>query len=410
MSDLKTHLAALDTATDRMVARTMEWCAINSGTNNIDGIHKSAAQIMPAFEAIGLTCEEQAPAPVTHVSDSGDVIEIPRAGAYVLSNRPQANRRILLTGHLDTVFPKDHHFQKIVNRGDGTLHGPGCADMKGGICVMLEAITAFEKTPYAEHVGIDVIFNADEETGSHASAHVLADKAKSADIGLVFEPALPDGTLAGARAGSGHYTFTVKGLAAHAGREFDKGRNAIVGAANVIAAVNALNGQRENTTMNIGVINGGVATNVVPDTCVIRMNARGRSPEDLRWVDEQMQQIVSGQNFGPDIEVSLHGGIHRPVKTNTGGTLALFELVKAAGADLGLNIGWQATGGCCDGNNLADAGLPNVDTLGVRGGHIHSDKEFAVIESFTERAKLACLVMLMLASGACPWPERLKGN
>ncbi len=410
MPNIKNFLSPLDNATERMVQRTMEWCAVNSGTDNVAGIEKTASLIIPEFEKIGLESHVIPPEKVTQIGDDGQIFDVPRAASYWLTNRPEANRRILLTGHLDTVFPKDHAFQKIVRREDGTLHGPGCADMKGGICVMLEAISAFEQSPYAQHVGIDVILNSDEETGSHASAKLLTDKARSADIGMVFEPALPDGTLAGARAGSGHYTFTVTGLAAHAGREFDKGRNAIVGAAKLIEAVNALNGQRENTTMNLGVISGGVATNVVPATCVVRMNCRGRSPADLQWVDDKVREIVELGDFGPDISVSLHGGIHRPVKTNTGGTLSLFELVKSAGADLGLDIAWAATGGCCDGNNLAEAGLPNVDTLGVRGGAIHSPDEFAVIESFTERAKLAALVMLLLASGEYPWPERLKGE
>ncbi len=408
MPDLKSYLSPLDNATERMVDRTMTWCAVNSGTDNIAGLEKTAAMIVPEFKKIGLKAVALPPAPVTHVNDNGDIIEIPRGGTYVLSNRPEANRRILLTGHLDTVFPIDDAFQKIVRRDDGTLHGPGCADMKGGICVMLEAISAFEQSPHAEHVGIDVVLNCDEETGSHASASVLVDKARSADIGMVFEPALPDGTLAGARAGSGHYTFTIKGLAAHAGREFDKGRNAIVGAANVINAINALNGQRKDTTLNLGVITGGVATNVVPATCVVRMNSRGRSPEDLKWVDDQVKAVIGSGGFGDDIEVSVHGGIHRPVKNNSGGTLALFEIVKSAGTELGMAIGWQATGGCCDGNNLAAAGLPNVDTLGVCGGAIHSPDEFALIESFTERARLASLVMLLLASGEYAWPERMK--
>ncbi|NHK26488.1 hydrolase [Parvularcula flava] len=409
-TDFKTHLSVIDGATERMVETITGWANMNSGSGHLDGICRVADSVVPAFEAAGLESAYREPDAVTHVDDGGNVIEIPRGGTYHFSNRPNANRRILLTGHLDTVFPKEHPFQKVKRKKDERgefLHGPGTADMKGGICVMLEAIKAFEQSPFADAVGIDVLLNSDEETGSHASAAALAEKARGADIGLVFEPALPDGTLAGARAGSGHYTFTVRGKSAHAGREFHLGRNAIVGAAKVIEAINELNGQRDGTTLNLGVINGGQATNVVPDTCVVRMNIRGRSPEDLNWADENIHRVIEAGGFGEDIAVELHGGIHRPVKADEGGTRALFELVKSAGADLGIGIDWKPTGGCCDGNNLAAAGLPNVDTLGVVGGAIHSPDEYAIIDSFVPRAKLASLVMMLLASGEAAWPDRL---
>ena len=407
MKTLKQHLKPLDSVHEAMIERTIGWANINSGTDNIAGLKKTAEAIVPTFEQCGLSLQVIPADPVTIINDKGGTVSIERGPSYHLSNRPEANRRILLTGHLDTVFPASSPFQKVQKRKDGTIHGPGCADMKGGICVMLEALRTFEQSPFANSVGIDVLLNSDEETGSHASAKALTMLAKQADVGMVFEPALPDGTLAGARAGSGHYTFTVQGLAAHAGREFDKGRNAILGAAKVIEAINTLNGQRDGTTLNLGVISGGVATNVVPDTCIVRMNIRGLQTADLQWVDGQIRDVIANGSFGVDIEVDLHGGIHRPVKKDDGGTGALFELVKSAGGELGMAIAWKPTGGCCDGNNLAAAGLPNVDTLGVCGGLIHSPEEFAVMSSFTERAKLSAMVMMMLASGAHDWPQRV---
>ncbi len=390
----------------------LEWSAINSGTANLDGLGRVAAAVLPRFEAAGFDAQTIPPGEVTAIDQDGKESAIERGPVHVLSANPQANRRVLMTGHLDTVFPASSHFQEPRDRGDGTLHGPGVADMKGGICVMLEAASAFLKTPFAEKVGIDIVLNSDEETGSHASAGVLHERALAADIGLVYEPALPDGTLAGARAGSGHYTFTVHGKAAHAGREFDIGRNAILGAARLMEAIDGINGQREGTTLNLGVIEGGQATNVVPDLCIVRMNIRGRRTEDLNWADEQIRKVVEEGNaesrFGEDISVDLHGGVHRPVKEMKGGTAALFEAVRKAGGELGLGVEWKPTGGCCDGNNLAAAGLPNVDTLGVIGGKIHSDQEYAVIDSFVPRAKLSCLLLMMLASGEIAWPERVR--
>ncbi|GGY53329.1 hydrolase [Parvularcula lutaonensis] len=406
-SDFDSILGSLDGLTEQMTDRTMRWSAINSGTANLEGLAQMADEVTAAFTEAGFEAERVPPAPVTEVNDKGDVVEIVRGEACVFRANPTANRRILMTGHLDTVFPKNSHFQTPVIRDDGTLHGPGVADMKGGICVMLEAARAFLNSPYADNIGIDVILNADEETGSHASAALLARMAKEADIGMVYEPALPDGTLAGARAGSGHYTFTVRGLAAHAGREFDKGKNAILGAARLMLAIDELNGVRDGATINIGVIDGGVATNVVPDTCVVRINVRARKTEDLNWVDAEIRRVHEETDLGDGITAELHGGVHRPVKEMKGGTAELFQLVKKAGGDLGIGIDWAPTGGCCDGNNLADAGLPNVDTLGVVGGKIHSDQEYAHPESFVPRAKLSLLIMLLLASGKAPWPKRL---
>jgi glutamate carboxypeptidase len=407
-SEFQSALASLDGRQGAMTERTLRWSAINSGTSNTEGVRRMVDEAEAAFTEAGFKAERVPPSPVTLVDSKGEEVEVERAESLLMSANPGANRRILMTGHLDTVFPTSSPFQKPVTRGDGSLHGPGVADMKGGICVMLEAARAFLRSDYGESVGIDVILNADEETGSHASADLLASQARKADIGLVYEPALPDGTLAGARAGSGHYTFTVRGLAAHAGREFDEGRNAILGAARLMLAVDELNGVREGATINMGVIEGGVATNVVPDTCIVRINVRARRTEDLAWVDEEIRRVHLGAKIGEGIEAELHGGIHRPVKEMKGGTEALFNLVKSAGADLGIGIDWAPTGGCCDGNNLANAGLPNVDTLGVVGGKIHSDQEYALPDSFEPRAKLSLLIMLLLASGKAPWPERLK--
>lgn len=400
-------LATLDGRAEAMTERTLAWSAINSGTTNLEGVARMADDADAAFTEAGFKAERVAPDPVTEVSSKGDVVGVSRGEACLYRANPHANRRILMTGHLDTVFPAHSAFQKPVIRGDGSLHGPGVADMKGGINVMLEAARAFLRSPYGETLGIDVVLNADEETGSHASAALLAKMARQADIGLVYEPALPDGTLAGARAGSGHYTFAVKGLAAHAGREFDKGRNAILGAARLMLAVDELNGVRDGATINMGVIEGGVATNVVPDTCIIRVNIRARRTEDLAWVDQEIRRVHAETELGDGITAELHGGIHRPVKAMESGTAELFSLVKQAGGDLGIGIDWKPTGGCCDGNNLAEAGLPNVDTLGVVGGKIHSDQEYALPESFVPRAKLSLLIMLLLASGQAPWPRRL---
>lgn len=407
MTSLHTYLAPINTAHARMIDTTLAWSAINSGTGNLSGIARMADAVDAAFTPLGYSVTRHDTRPVVQIDDDGTEQAVTRGPVLHFNVRPDAPRRVLLTGHLDTVFPKDSPFQIPVKRTDGTLHGPGVADMKGGIVVMLEALRAFEASPFSQHVGIDVMLNADEECGSHASAHRLTQAARHADIGLVFEPALADGTLAGARAGSGNYTLIINGISAHAGRAFQDGRNALVAAAGLITNLNALNGQREGVTVNMAMLHGGQALNVVPGRAVLRLNARARSAADLEWVDKHIRTIVAG-DAGPGIDVTLHGGMHRPCKTLDGPTEALFHLVREAGQALDLDITWTPTGGCCDGNNLAAAGLPTVDTLGVRGGLIHSDQEFAVIDSFVERAQLTTLLLLRLASGEAPWPKEAE--
>ncbi len=407
VKDLCASLEALRGSKERMLETLIHWSGVNSGSTNIAGIDEMAKLAMKRFSGIGFSALRMETSPIPVISSSGEESVIQRGPILHFSIRPEAEKRIMLAGHLDTVFPSTSAFQRAVMRDDGTLHGPGVADMKGGILVMAEGVSAFEASPWSKEVGLEIVLNSDEEVASHASSQYMENVAKSADAGFIFEPALADGTLAGARAGSGNYDVVVTGVSAHAGREFDKGRNAIVGAAKVIGALNALNGKRPDTTLNIGLVSGGTALNVVPDKAIVRLNVRARDTESLAWVDAAIRETVE-QDFGEGVRAQLHGRIHRPAKPMTAGLASLFNTVRTAGSEIGIPIEWQTTGGCCDGNNLHRAGLPTVDTMGVRGAHIHSEEEYAVIESFEERARLFSLSMMMLASGAAPWPKEVQ--
>lgn len=333
------------------------------------------------------------------VNSAGDVETLKNGRSIRIFKRPEANRRVLMTGHTDTVFSVDHPFQKPVWLDDNTLNGPGVADMKGGILVMLNALLAFEKTDLAAGVGWEVLLSPDEETGSLASAAVLAERAAAADIGLTYEPALADGTLAGARKGSGNYTVVVRGKAAHAGREFHEGRNAVVALSKIIGELASLTDGRPGLTVNTAVIDGGVAPNVVPDMAWCRFNVRLEKPEDAPWFEAEVARIIKKADAAEGYSAMLHGRISRPPKALTKANILLMDAIKDCGLELGLDINYVPTGGCCEGNNLAAAGLPNVDTLGVRGGMIHSADEFVLVDSFSERAKLSALVLMAFASG-----------
>jgi glutamate carboxypeptidase len=375
-----------------MLEQVLAWSAINTGTRNLDGLARQADLLADAFAALpGDVILEEA-APVEAVTPDGRTVAIAHGRHLVLRVRPQANRRLLLTGHMDTVFAADHPFQTTRWRDGATLNGPGVADMKGGIAVMLAALTAFEHSPAATGAGYDVLINADEETGSLSSAPLIARLAAGKAAALTFEPsALPDGTLAGARAGSGNYSVVIHGRSAHAGRNPHDGRNAIVAAAGLVLALAALAGPE--ISVNPARIDGGSANNVVPDLAVVRFNIRPRSDHAASAFAEALAQAISQMEQVHDVRAHVHGGLSRPPKPMTEPAEALFHLVRACGAALGQTIGWQATGGVCDGNNIAALGVPVVDTMGVRGGAIHSADEFLIVASLAERARLAALVL-----------------
>jgi glutamate carboxypeptidase len=323
--------------------------------------------------------------------------------------RPEAPTQVVMTGHYDTVYPASSPFQTVRRRDDGALHGPGIADMKGGISVILAALEAFETHPERNAVGWSVLISPDEEIGSLASAPILAELGRRGHLGLTFEPAMPDGSLASSRKGSANWHLVVQGKAAHAGRAFEEGRNAIAGAARIGWALHALNGQREGVTVNVARIAGGAPLNVVPDVAVVRFNARVPDKAAADWTEAAVNEILLDTPF-EGLSLHLHGGFTRPPKPIDASQQVLMNVVTEAGQLLGQAIGWKPSGGVCEGNNLHAAGLPNIDTLGVRGGDIHSEAEFAWPESFVERAQLAALLMTKVASGEIDAPalKRLR--
>lgn len=391
-ADEKAALATIDPA--RLLAQVQAWCPVNSGSRNLPGLESTAALLADAFAPLG-DVQFRDPAPADQMLPSGEIVPLVHGRNLHLVVRPQAQTRILLTGHYDTVFPADHSFQSLSWREPGILNGPGVADMKGGIAVMLAALTALEASPWAPDLGYEVVLNADEEVSSLGSAPLLLECARRVDAGLTFEPALPDGTLAGARPGSGNFAVHMEGRSAHAGREPEKGRNAVVAAADLALRLAAL--VAPDLKVNVAKIEGGGPNNVVPDTAVLRVNMRPATPAAEACALQALDSAIEAVASTHDVAAHRHGSFARPPKPLDANQLRLFELVKAVGADLGLPIGWRDAGGVCDGNNLAATGLAVVDTLGVRGGAIHSADEYLIVDSLKERAELAALLLMRIA-------------
>ncbi len=382
-----------------MRAQVERWAAINSGTTNLPGLADIAALLADAFAPLPGDLRLVDPAPEESIAADGSVRPVARGQHLHLSVRPRANRRVLLTGHMDTVFPADHPFQALTEIEPGVINGPGVADMKGGISVMLAALVAFEESAGASALGYDVLINSDEETGSLTSAALITELARGKIAALTFEPAaLPDGTLAGARPGSGNFSFTVTGKSAHAGRNPEEGRNAVLAAADLALRLGTL--MRPGLSVNPAKIDGGGPNNVVPDHAVLRVNLRPSTPGDEAATRAVIAVIVADIAAQHDVQIHTHGGFGRPPKPMDARAEALFGLVRACGADLGQSIAWKASGGVCDGNNIAACGVPVVDTMGVRGGAIHSPSEYLIIDSLSERAMLSALTLYRLANGA----------
>jgi glutamate carboxypeptidase len=338
------------------------------------------------------------PATVTALDAAGREVEKPHGRHMVLRVRPDAERRFLLTGHMDTVFAADHPFQQVTWLDEDTLNGPGTADMKGGIAVMLHALTAFEQLPEAANCGYDVLINSDEETGSLSSAPLIAQLARGKFAALTYEPsALPDGTLAHARGGSGNYSVCFTGRSAHAGRNPQDGRNALVAAADCAVRLKLMS--HADLPINPAKIDGGSANNVVPDHAVLRFNIRPRTEAAAEAFISDFNDLLRLLEKQHEVTAHYHGGITRPPKPVDPRAQRLFNLVRDCGAVLGQSIGWQASGGVCDGNNIAACGVPVVDTMGVRGGAIHSPDEYMIVRSLHERAALSALVLARLAKG-----------
>jgi glutamate carboxypeptidase len=384
---------------DGMLAQVLDWSAVNSGSRNLPGLNRVADLLADAFSALPGSLAFEEPAAVDAVDSAGHATQMEHGRHLHLTVRPDAPMQLLFTGHMDTVFGVDHEFQTHRWLEDGVLNGPGVADMKGGISVMLAALKAVEQSPAARHLGYEVVINSDEEVGSLSSAGLLASSARGKRAALTYEPAaLPDGTLAGARPGSGNFAIVVHGRSAHAGRNPEEGRNALLAAADL--ALHLAAGKYPGLSVNPSRIEGGSPSNVVPDLAILRVNMRPRKPDDQARAQDLIDTAITAIAAEHDVRIEVSGEFGRPPKPLTPEAEQLFELVRKAGADLGQSIAWQATGGVCDGNNIAACGVPVVDTMGVRGGKIHSMEEYLITESLKERAALSTLAILRLTEGA----------
>ncbi|MCH7545598.1 MAG: M20/M25/M40 family metallo-hydrolase, partial [Planctomycetes bacterium] len=241
------------------------------------------------------------------IDATGQIESKPLGMALSQKKRTEADLQIFLGIHMDTVYSPDHPFQTTTRLDKKRLGGPGVLDAKGGLVVLLIALEAFEQSPFADQIGWEVLLNPDEEIGSPGSTDLLVQAAQRNDLGLVFEPSLPDGALISSRKGSGNFTLVVRGKTAHAGRDYHLGVNAVHALADYIVHLMELNHPDHGITINVGRIEGGQAVNVVPDLAIGRFNIRVNSLQDQHFVEEKLQQLTSTFSHQEGITFELHG-------------------------------------------------------------------------------------------------------
>lgn len=376
--DIEPALADIERLVDR-----------SSWSRSPDDLARCAEAVLEFLGPVGDRAELVDVEDLEVVRDDGVVTTQPLGPVVRVVRRENADRSVLLVGHYDTVFPPDSGFDGVTVDGE-VVRGPGVVDAKGGL-VLVERILRMVEAAGAD-IGWELLIVGDEEIGSPGSAPVLAEAAGRHDFGLGYEPSMPDGTLAGARPGSANFAHVVRGRAAHAGRELDQGRNAVLAAGRLAEAMDQLRDDPE-ILANPAVLVGGTATNIVPDLAVLRSNIRAMTDaaasRALEALDAAMRRLsVDG------ITVEQHGGFGRPPKEMTPRYGALLGQVRDTGASMGLLVGWRDTGGVCDGNVLAGAGLTNVDNMGPVGGDLHRHTEYLRPESLPERAALSAALLI----------------
>ncbi len=392
-------LSYLDSRREAMVDLLTRLSNQNSYSHNLPGLAAVAKMLGQEFAALSPDAMAIVPvSPAEALSPGGEILRAPLGDLLSFAKRPDAPVQVLLVIHYDTVYPPDHSFQTVTRPDDDTLQGPGVADAKGGIVVMLNALLAFEKSPHAKNIGWRVMLNPDEEIGSPGSAALLAEAAQKAHYALVFEPAPTPDKLVNQRKGSGNFSVIFHGRSAHAGREVEKGRNAVLAAARfaleATAAISAIGG---GVTINVGKVDGGGPVNVVPDLAVLRFNIRAVTPEQQHQIESVLQDLIAAAHRD-DIKAELHGHFSSPPWVMNEAGRRLFSTLCDCGRELGLNLQAASSGGASDANKIASTGVPVLDSLGPVGADIHSPNERVAINTLVERAKLSALLLGKLAA------------
>jgi glutamate carboxypeptidase len=313
--------------------------------------------------------------------------------------RGPGHGRILLLGHLDTVYPDGTATARPMHFEGEKLLGPGVSDMKGGLLIGMYALRALQQAGFEDFEELAFFFSSDEEVSSEVSKPAYLAAARGIDAALILESARPNGNIVSARKGSGNFRLHVSGRSAHAGVEPEKGVNAIVELSDRILALQKLNGLAPGVTVNATMIGGGTASNSIPDSAWVDVDVRVMDRQGAQLVHKALEEMIAQPSSVAGAQVSLEGDFHYPPMERTPAVAFLAGLAIQSATALGFQLGEAATGGASDASNLAVLGVPVLDGLGPVGGMDHSPEEYILADSIVPRtAMLAGLIRRILAS------------
>jgi glutamate carboxypeptidase len=366
-------------------------CSIDSGSYTPAGVNRVADWVAAFLASVGARVERRADPERRY----GDTI------IATVDGRPGAGPRILLIGHTDTVFDEGTVAARPFRIEAGIARGPGVSDMKGGLLAGLYAFRAVvqasrEDPPFERLV---FVANPDEEIGSPSSTPHIREVAARSDACLVFESARANGDFVSARKGIFDLRLTVHGRAAHAGVEPEKGRNAIVAGANLVGAIQALNGRWSDVTANVGVFSSGSRPNVVPDLAELQVDVRGMTRASLEAAVAAVREIAAAPGV-PDVTTDVEVMASWLPMEKLARSGRLVEHVVALASRLGFSTTDASTGGASDANTTSGMGVPSIDGLGPVGGLDHSPAEYLEVDSVVPRTVL--VAALLLAIGRDP--------
>lgn len=300
--------------------------------------------------------------------------------------REQLGPRILFLSHYDTVWRKG---ELPVVEKKGKIYGPGIFDMKAGLLCSIWALKALLETRGKLLFSPVFLFTADEEIGSITSKKIIETVAETCDAVFVMEPPTSRShALKLERKGVGEYTITATGRSAHAGNHHEEGISAILEMSKIIQKLEGLTDYKKGTTINVGKINGGSVSNVIPEKAEIEVDFRVKNSGEAKRVETVIESLSVSH---PEIDLLIEGGLNRPPLEKTAGNAALFALAKQAGKKLGMKVKGASAGGGSDGNFTSALGIPTLDGLGIPGGGPHARHEHIRFDLFPQKCALVAV-------------------
>ena len=376
MPDLTALRRIVDARLPRFMAELETMVNIDCGSYTPDGVNRVADLVADALRGLGAEVERHPHEPGAGAARLGDV---------VIGRIDGSGPRVLLIGHMDTVFEPGTAAERPFRMDGDRALGPGVTDMKAGLLAGLHAIGALQEGGVMPSVTF--VANPDEEIGSPFSTSFIRDLAPRHDAVLVLECARANGDIVSARKGVADYHLALTGRAAHAGVEPEKGRSAILEAAHQVLALHALNGRWPTVTVNAGVIHGGTRPNVVAERCELQVDLRAADRAAFEAAAAEVERLAASPTVA-DVRIDLRRIASHPPMEKTDQAARLVALAVGIATELGFELRDAATGGASDANTTSALGIPTIDGLGPVGGDDHSVDEWLDVGSIAPRTTL----------------------